>query len=88
VGTQGEVKGMTMKKPKRKALTPMQADTFDKVCRLPRDNFSVGDFWIMSDSREITVCHQRIGEYAKATVSIPKQQFDKFIRWYTTGKTK
>lgn len=66
-----------------KTLSPQRANTLDKVCTLNRDNFSRPDYWIITDTDEVTICKQRDGESQEESVTIPKSEFDKLIRWYT-----
>ena len=75
-------------KRRTKKLRPIQARTFKQVCSLPRDNLSTKDFWILIDHPHVVICQQRTGEPAKGSLSIPRAQFDRLVRWYITGKAK
>ena len=69
-----------------KTKTPIECKTFNDICNMPRDNISIGDFWILTDGYEITIARQKEGHESEAKISIPKSVFNKFARWYMTGK--
>ena len=56
---------------------------FAQLCKLPRDNWTVGDFWLCTDSHEVTVCAQKLGQPSTAIVSIPRKVFNALIKRYT-----
>jgi len=70
----------------KKRLTPMEANTIEQVCELPRDNIDCNGFWILSDGCEVTIAKQEVGSPSTQKVNIPKPVFDYFVRWYATGK--
>lgn len=63
---------------------PIDCKTVDDVCRLPRDNVDIGDFWMLTDGFQVTMAHQVVGAPA-TSVSMPRDTFNKLIAWYTTG---
>lgn len=70
--------------------SPKTAKTLDQVCSLRSDNFDVDDFWILTDGPCVTICHQVLGKPATASVTIPKEAFNRMLRWYqrpTRGKS-
>lgn len=73
-----------MKKNQRK--TPIECKTLKDICSLPRDSVDCGDFWILTDGYEISIHEQKIGHESVQKISVPKAIFDKFVRWYTTGR--
>jgi hypothetical protein len=56
--------------------------TYDELCRMDRDNVSYGDFWIVTDTNEITIAKQKMGESCQASVSIPRRVFNRFVDQY------
>ena len=73
---------------KKKPRTPRQATTHDQICDLPRDNWVVGDYWMMLQEGEVTLAHQKNGEPAQFMVNIPRRVWHAFIRAYETGATR
>jgi hypothetical protein len=68
-----------------KKLTPQTANTFDKVCRLKRDNISLKKFWAMATSGTIIIYKQLKGESPTAQIEIPKKTFEKIVDFYLKG---
>ena len=64
-----------------KNLRPMDAKG-DQILSLNRDNFAVPGFWILHDGYDVTVCAQMVGDSRSASVTIPRVQFNKLVRWY------
>jgi hypothetical protein len=77
-----------MAKARKTVATPRTARSFDAICAMPRDNVGVGDFWMSTDSYEITIAQQKNGESPTAKISVPRAIFDAFADWYMTGKWK
>lgn len=71
---------------KKKPLKPIEANTFKKICALPRDNLDSKGYWIMIDEGQVTITKQNLGEMPTAQIHIPKAQFDRMARWYVTGR--
>lgn len=66
--------------------TPRTIRTFDEVCRLPRDNVTSGDAWVILNSpSEIVIVNQRIGQKSTGEVRLSRRQFNRFIKWWETG---
>ena len=63
-------------------LSPMKAKSLQDFCKLNRQNFDSGDFWILSNQYTIFVHEQKSGKPSKQNISIPKSRFDKLIKWY------
>jgi hypothetical protein len=72
----------------KKKLTPIEADGFNKVCKLPRHNIDYRGFWMLTDGHKVTLAEQAVGEKLKQSIDVPKKTFDAFVRWYMTGSTK
>jgi hypothetical protein len=70
----------------KKKLTPIEANTISKTCKLPRDNVSTDEWWMLTDGLHVTICEQMVGSQAENCVRVPKKVFDAFARWYMTGK--
>lgn len=66
--------------PERRA--PAKATSFDAACRLQCDNRDFGDYWIITDGHEVTVCHQKLGEAAVEKCSLPVATFNRIVRWW------
>lgn len=54
----------------------------DQLCRIGRDNISVGDFSILTDSYRVWLSEQKIGESPKQGIEIPPAVFKKLAQWY------
>lgn len=76
---------MTPVKTKVK-LTPKTANTFNKICQLKRDNVSTRKSWMLIDERGISICNQKIGETNTGKVRLTRKEFERFIKFYNTGK--
>lgn len=67
-------------------MKPIEANTLNKVCKLKRDNLSTKNFWILLDGgTHIVICKQVVGKPSEGSLTIPKSQFDRLVRWYVTG---
>ena len=67
----------------------MTAKTLEDVCSLKRDNFSRGDFTILSDGQSVFLSEQKLGEWASQDFTIPRTVFNYLLKHYmrqTTGK--
>lgn len=63
--------------------TPIQARTFDEVCKLPRDNFPASDrVWNLmlqpENNAVLLIQPNAQGE----TIEIPRDQWDVMVKWY------
>ncbi len=67
-------RGATMKSPAN--------CTFKELVRIHSDNHDAGDFWILTDTNEVTIAAQKPGHPATAMVSIPRRKFNQLIAWY------
>ena len=67
---------------KAKTMSLRQARTFNQVCDLPRDNYDVGDFGIMTDGSTVWLCEQKLRKPAEQAFAIPKGKFDKLFDAY------
>jgi len=75
------------RKPIKRVPTPREANTNDKICAMPRDNWTSGHFWMTVDTGRVYLYHQPPGEPAIAKIVMPKRAFNKFVDAYNTGKT-
>lgn len=66
---------------KRRSLMDCRND--NQVCRLGRDNMTVGDFWIITDGYRVTIAAQKIGARPTEKITIPRGTFNRFVRFYT-----
>lgn len=73
---------MKMPKKKRTSASAMNA-TWRQICRLKRDHLDVGDFCLMTDTHNVWISEQPMGEPRKHSVAMTRTQFNKLIRWYT-----
>ena len=69
-----------MRKPKM--LAPKDAVTLDELCSLRTDHKDLANYWILADGDKVTLCQQRTGERPKASVSVPRADFNRLIAWY------
>lgn len=56
--------------------------TYPQLLRLGRDNLSVGNYWIITDADTVSVTEQEPGKIAVSTVTVPRDTFNRLIRWY------
>lgn len=78
---------MTKKTTKRNTtLAPIQARTFNDINRLPRAVYDGKTWWFLIDGGHVTMCQQKRGEASTGTVFIPRGEFDRLVRWYTTPR--
>jgi Holliday junction resolvase RusA-like endonuclease len=72
------------RKPKPvKMMSPMEVRDIDTLCKMPRDNLTVGDFWILTDGYTVTICQQKTGHSPTEKVHVPRATFNRMVRWYT-----
>ena len=64
------------------SLSPRGAKTFNQLCSLRRDNWSWGDWWIMSDGGTVSITQQKVGESPSQEISVPMSAFNRLIDWY------
>jgi len=70
-----------------KELTPKTANTFNKICKLKRDNVSTRNSWmIMELPDRIIISNQKNGHERTGKITLTKKEFERFIRFYETGK--
>jgi hypothetical protein len=67
-------------------LTPKTANTLNKVCKLKRDNISTSKSWILISDDSVSICNQITGEKSTGMVKLTKKEFERFIKFYETGK--
>lgn len=63
-------------------LSPKNANTLNKVCKLERDNYSCKGTWILTGDKEVTICNQFNGKPSTGMVRIPKKVFEQLINFY------
>lgn len=64
-----------------KSKAPIDA-TEDDLLNMERDNLEIGDHCILTDSFNVSISTQKMGEPPSQAVTIPRKTFDKLIRWY------
>ena len=72
----------------KKTKTPQQARTGRDICSIPRDNLRGRGCWILVEPGRVTLATQRAGESETGMVTLTRRDFDRFVRWYTTGQTR
>lgn len=76
-----------MARAKRKVTkAPIDARTFEDICAMPRDNVEAEDFWMITDGYEVTIADQKSGAHPTQKISLPRDVFDAFVKWYVTGR--
>lgn len=55
---------------------------------LLRDNWSFGDFWIITDGYRVSMAQQEIRHAPLQMIRIPKAAFNKMIDWYMRDQPK
>lgn len=69
-----------------KKITPQAANTFSKIFALQMDNVSTRNSWMMVRENHLTIVNQRNGENKTGEVKLTKKEFERFIKFYQTGK--
>lgn len=77
---------MSMKQTVKKPLTPQTANTENKLCQLKRDNLTYKGHWVMVSEGSVCITKQKMGEEPEWQIEIPKSIFNRFIKFYQTGK--
>lgn len=70
--------------PKKKRIAPSIA-THAQLAKLSHDNVCVGDFSIMTDTTVVWLSEQAKGENPRQKIEIPRDVFNKLIKWWTLG---
>ena len=63
-------------------MQPYDAKTEKHLLSMSRDNITFGDFWMLNSSDHVTMAHQKVGEGARAMLSMPKKEFNRMVAWY------
>ena len=69
-----------------KSLTPKQANTYKKICSMPRTYWNWPNHWILFEENVVSIVNQKTGESPKGGVTIPRKVFESMIRVYEKGK--
>ncbi len=75
-------KGRAVKRATHKAMALSECRTLDEVCRLDRDNFQAGSYWLSADGETVSVTHQAMGEPVQSTIDVPRREFNKLVSLY------
>lgn len=74
----------------KERITPKTANTFNKIAKLKQDNISTRKSWILlagdGHPDHITITNQKSGYAQTGQVILTKKEFERFIRFYETGK--
>lgn len=68
-----------------KALTPKTANTFNKICKLRRDNISTRKSWLSITENIVSIYNQKSGEAPSGKIELTKKEFERLIKFYETG---
>lgn len=66
-------------------MTPREADTFDQICDIDRDNTEMGDYSILVDENSVYLNEQAAGEAPTQSIAVPREVFNAFVDWYERG---
>jgi hypothetical protein len=70
-----------------KTLTPKTVKNFNEILKLKRDNVSTRKSWMLINGiNSITITNQVAGQAQTGSVTITKKEFERFIKFYETGK--
>lgn len=73
-----------------KKLTPQTANTFNKICKLKRDNISTRRSWMLlggdGNPNNITIVNQIAGHEKTGSITLTKKEFERMIKFYQTGE--
>lgn len=64
-------------------LRSASESNLDQLCKLPRDNWTYGNHWLLTDGYEVTVCNQKTGEAPTGSVTMPRRAFNALVKAYT-----
>jgi len=53
-----------------------------QICRISRDNFTIGDCTIMTDGFNTLIRLQKMGEMPTQEIDLPRPIFNRLIAWY------
>lgn len=65
-----------------KEISLRQARDLPTICTLSRDNYSVGDWTIMTDGYTVWISKQKLGHPCTAEITVPKKVFDRLLMFY------
>jgi hypothetical protein len=71
---------------KKEFMTPKLANTEAKLFGLKRDNVSTAKSWMLVSEKLIVIANQKKGEERTGKVVLTKKEFERFIKFYETGK--
>lgn len=63
------------------------ATTMKALCSLKRDNYSCKRFSIIADEHNVTLTEQELGHSPRASVTIPRRQFNALIDFYNRDQS-
>ena len=63
-------------------MKPYEAKTFEKICKLERDNIETSSGFALFLTEEGAGLHLPSGEW----INIPSEDFEQLARWYIEGK--
>lgn len=66
-------------------MTPLEADN-EQLAALERDNYEVGDFWILTDGYRVTIAEQPAGSPASQSIVIPIEVARELLGFMTTDQ--
>lgn len=69
-----------------KTLTPKTAQSRTDVLNMKRDNVDTKSSWMIFDYPKIIIANQRNGENSTGKVTLSRDEFERFIRFYETGR--
>jgi hypothetical protein len=75
-----------MKEQAQGEQTPKKANTFKQICKLKRDNVSTRKSWMLLHEGGVTITNQVTGKESTGEVKLTKKEFERFIKFYETGK--
>lgn len=57
-------------------LTPKTANTFNKLCKLKRDNLHTSKSWILVEENSVSIRNQKSGEESTGNITLTKKEMD------------
>jgi hypothetical protein len=72
----------------RETAKPIEARTLEQICKLRYDNIEGLTSWLLVGEDEVWIHNQRFGKKSTGEVTIPRNEFDRMVHWYTTGELK
>lgn len=74
---------------KKKSISPRNAKTYHQIfTQLKSDNLDLKDYWILIDTKVVTLAKQPRGGSLEGKVKITRRAFNHIVDWYNRPQSK